>query len=199
MSRGRKRKYDSDIVRWITKNGRRIPIRRLKARRYPPRMKIVRRDPPSIQEHVTYDTSYSVVKGLLDGALLYGLSTIFPPLSFLVPSYHLYNYGRFGIALYQLYNSLKNSESVLHRRKIKPSLVKMAEPYGNIVSQPVADIISRSLVKSAKEAGIISSVAKSTLIDENVYTHMLEGSLSNGISSGVGNFTAYSVGRIMGV
>jgi len=148
--------------------------------------------PPTQEDRYSLDLPNAFLNGLFQGALVHGISAAFPPVApFLLPVYDLFNYGKFGINLLKLNKELSNNST---KKEIKKALRKTAEAQGDITSQPIADIIAGALVSAAQDIGLITSIAKITSMEEKVYTQMLEGSISNGISNGVGNLTAYSVG-----
>jgi len=172
--------------------------------RYYPRIRTKQRirvlEPPTERTKIDdiKDFLGSIGRGLLEGAVVYGVSAAVPPTgAFLIPGYNAYQYSRVGYRLYRLYKKL--SQEKTSDWEIKEGIKKLVDPTGEVISSPIADKIANEMITSAKNIALISRIAKQTRVDEDVYATMLSGSLSNGMSSGVGNFTSYAVGTFLGV
>lgn len=182
--------------RWITKNGRHIYIKN-KYHRPPLRKIVVKKPPTAYNKDLTEEVIRKTALNFLKPALIYGIAAAFPSASFLIPAYKLYTYSKFGVLFYQFNENISKSDSEERRKKTIPSLIKMSEPYGEITSEPLANMISKNIVSSAEESGIISSISQNTGVDEKIYSAMLEGTISDGISNTAGNLTSFAVGSVI--
>jgi hypothetical protein len=141
----------------------------------------------------------NVGKGILKGALVYGASAAFPPAApFLIPAYQLYNYATLGLRAYTFFDQIMKNNSLGYDVGTYNSLLKLSESEGKVLSSPLASQVATDIVNYIRDTGEIKQIASQANVNAEILTSMLRGSLSSGMSSGIGNFTAYTVGSFVG-
>lgn len=141
----------------------------------------------------------SITSGLVEGAVIYGVSAVFPPVgSILIPSYEFYDYAKAGVAIFNIINQLSQSKPGKGTVR-KRSIINLAESIADIASSPHAEKTAKTIVDSIKDKEFISNISKRTGVEKEIYSNMLFGSISNGISNGVGGLSSYSFSTALGV
>jgi len=136
---------------------------------------------------------------IVKGAFVYGLSAAVPPVgTVLIPAYHLYNYGKLTYRMASFFNNVVQTHPQGYNQETCNSLLKLSESAGKAISEPFASNIADDLTNFAKNSGVINEIATQARVDADIFSAMLKGSIGSGIASGIGNFTMYSVGNVIG-
>lgn len=131
----------------------------------------------------------STVKSVAIGAGIGATATVFPAI---VPIYKAYNIARIGKGIYTAYDKAKNKDNVFDRVTKESANYSISE-VSEKISENKASQIAKDIRLASESAGLISQISKETKVDPDVYGLMLEGSIKNGLLSGIGNFTSYMV------
>jgi hypothetical protein len=138
--------------------------------------------------------SSSTIKSVAIGAGIGAAATIFPAT---IPIYKAYKIAEIGKKLYDAYCKSKNKERVFDKLMSESAKYGTSEASERITENKASQV-AKSVRLVAESAGLISQISKETKIDEDIYGSMLEGSVKNGMLSGIGNFTSYTVEEFMG-
>jgi hypothetical protein len=120
-----------------------------------------------------------------------GLTVVHPMLGVAaLKAYSAYSHAGIGLALLGTYRKWKSGEE--SPSGVGRDVVKLG---GKVVAGRMADTMSATMVGELRRSGVIDSVAKKTGINSNIYSQMLEGSISEAESQGLDNFAGYEVRR----
>lgn len=136
----------------------------------------------------------STAKSVAIGAGVGAAATVFPAI---VPIYKAYTIAKIGKSIYDAYDKSKNKEKAFDKA-ISESAKYGASETSEKLSENKASQVAKGVRLAAESAGLITQISKETNIDGGVYGSMLEGSVKNGMLSGIGNFTSYAVEGVVG-
>jgi hypothetical protein len=131
----------------------------------------------------------STAKSLVIGASIGATATVFPAI---VPIYKAYSIAKIGKELYDTYTESKNKNETFDKLMTEATKYSTSEASKKL-SENDASQIAKGIRLTAESVGLISQISQESKIDENVYGSMLEGSVKNGMLSGIGNLTSYTV------
>lgn len=135
-----------------------------------------------------------VGKSALVGSLVYGLSTGVPPLGTVaIPAYSAYSYAKAGKDLYDVYSNWKSGQ-----RSTVESVKEASGTAASVATGDASDRIAMVMVSNLNESGVIGEIAKQTNVNSNVYSQMLQGSISSATSEGLGEIAKFTVGKVVG-
>lgn len=166
---------------------------------YEPRSTSIQKIPyKPVRPSPSLEISNSIKKGLLEGAVVYGLSAVSPPLgAVLVPSYEALDKIRLGLGLMKIATSFEKRETDVNRKRIYEALADASDPALDLFSEDISKEVAKRMVRIAQP--IIIQVSKQTGVNNRVYTIMLENTISNGLCDGAGSLAQYAVGGILNV
>lgn len=111
------------------------------------------------------------------------VATIHPAI---MPIYTAYKLAKVGKDIYDIYIKSENKNEVV------PELVRYAMPkFTESLMEGNASQIAKDVRATA--GSVITDVSSLTKIDEDIYGSMLEGSIKDGLISGLGSFTSYAI------
>ena len=94
-------------------------------------------------------------------------------------------------------STIKLSEKVFDKVMLESAKYGISD-LSERISEKKASQLAKGVRLAAESAGLISQISRETNIDEDIYGPMLEGSVKNGMLSGIGNFTSYAVEGLVG-
>lgn len=155
------------------------------------RVKITRPKPPTsaFSKKKAYDEiNNSIADGLLEGAIVYGISYAFPPLgAFLLPSYDALKLSHTLLnASHQIMRAKQNNRRRIARERVP----RVAGELTSFIASEGSYAVASSIIDySLGSLGIKSGVG----------AEILKGTLGNGLAEGAGGLASYTVGTIVGV
>ncbi|MCK4429059.1 MAG: hypothetical protein KAU95_01690 [Candidatus Aenigmarchaeota archaeon] len=139
-------------------------------------------------------TINTTAKTVAIGAGVGVVATVVPAI---VPIYKAYTIAKIGKGIYDAYEKSKNKEKVFD--KIMSESVKQGTSNASEkISENKASQMAKGIRSVAESAGLISQISRETEIEEDTYGTMLEGSVKNGMLSGIGNIASYTVEGLVG-
>lgn len=136
----------------------------------------------------------TTARSVVVGAGIGFTATVFPVV---VPIYKAYTIAKIGKEIYDAYEKSKDREKTFDKLILESAKYGASE-VSEKVSENQASQIARGIKIAAESVGLISQIARETKIDESVYGSMLEGSVKNGVLSGIGNLTNYTIEGLIG-
>jgi len=104
-----------------------------------------------------------------------------------------YNVGRM---FYNIYNQIQIQKNLPDN--IASSLIMGGIVEGiSKISEPIISLIAQEIIKSAESTGVIEQISKSTKVNKEVYSSMLEGTIKDRMLSGVEDFISYTIGGLL--
>ncbi len=135
-----------------------------------------------------------IVLALLKAGLIYGTVAAVPASApIILPAYYCYNYASIGSQFYNLYRDIMNKRS---NKQVRDSLSQIIGSGASETSEKFSSSVSKEIVDEAKKRGIINQIAIPTNVEPGVYTRMMEGSIANGLSEGIGGLASFAIQNI---
>lgn len=132
------------------------------------------------------------MKSVITRTLVAAATPVFPAALIF---YKAYNIGRAGKAIWDAYEKPKNKEKSFSEFVSKSTIYGASETSKEIAKRE-SDRIAKNIVTNSTE--IINQISRETNVGREVYSSMLEGSVKEGILSGIGNLTTYVIGGLIG-
>lgn len=133
-------------------------------------------------------------KSVAIGAVVGATATVFPAI---VPIYKAYTVAKIGKSIYDAYDKSKNKKKTFDKAMSETAKYGSSEASERL-SETKASQVAKGVRLAAESAGVITRISKETNVDGDLYGLMLEGSVKNGMLSGIGNFTSYAIEGAMG-
>jgi len=191
------------VIRWITKNGRRIPIRASSTRYNPdltwikealsPRTAFYSSQPSEPQTQTASQFFKGMGESILIKALAVGASATIPGAgAVIVPLYAAWSYASIGMGAYSLYSTWqKNKEA----RNIR--LAQFAAGVADTTLGGSEERLADYIVTNIQKTGAIAEAANETGVNPAVYSDMLKESVTSALSCGFQEFAKLSIGKLV--
>jgi hypothetical protein len=133
-------------------------------------------------------------RSALTGAIVYGLSTAFPPVgAFAIPAYTALTYSKMGYGLYKVYE-----ERLATGRASPKSVSGASSSVGEAAANQPSDAIAAQVATAAYEHGVFNDLASHTGLESVVLKEMVKGSTSSALSTVGGDLLKFAIGKAVG-